>query len=163
MTQPDVTPESLDGPAGRLLLAELDEDLNQRYGDDETVDVHAAQFLPPDGIFLVVRENGQLRACGGYRRIAPDTAEIKRMYVRPDARGKGLARLVLTRLEEAAAAAGYTQLWLETGLAQPEAMALYESSGYARIAAFGQFAWAPDQRCYGKVLAATRSNRAPLS
>ena len=160
---PDVTPEALDGPAGRELLAELDQDLNVRYGDDETVTVHPAQFLPPDGIFLVVRQAGEPLACGGYRRIATDTAEIKRMYVRPQARGKGLARLVLARLEEAASAAGYSQLWLETGLAQPEAMALYESSGYRRIAPFGQFAWAPDQRCYGKVLEATPSNRAPLS
>ena len=155
---PDVTAESLDGPAGRALLAELDEDLSQRYGDDETVEVHPDQFLPPNGIFVVVREGGQPLACGGYRRIADDTAEIKRMYVRPAARGRGLARL-----EEAASAAGYAQLWLETGLAQPEAMALYESAGYQRIAPFGQFSWAPDQRCYGKVLASTPSSRAPLS
>jgi GNAT superfamily N-acetyltransferase len=160
---PDVTAESLDGPAGRELLAELDQDLNERYGDDETVNVHPEEFLPPDGIFLVVRDGEEPLACGGYRRIADDTAEIKRMYVRPQARGKGLARLVLARLEESAGAAGYRQLWLETGLAQPEAMALYESSGYQRIAPFGQFSWAPDQRCYGKVLAPTPSNRAPLS
>ena len=159
----EITPESLDGTAGRVLLAELDSDLDERYGDDETVSVHPEEFLPPDGIFLVVRDGEEVLACGGYRRIAADTAEIKRMYVRPQARGKGLARLVLAQLEESASAAGYAQLWLETGLAQPEAMALYESSGYQRIAPFGQFAWAPDQRCYGKVLAPTPSNRAPLS
>ena len=51
-----------------------------------------------------------------------------------------------------AAAAGYEQLWLETGGSQPEAIALYESAGYTPVARFGQYAWAEDQRCYGKSL-----------
>lgn len=163
MTQPDIAAEPMESRAGRLLLTELDTDLARRYGDDETVHADPAEFVPPTGLFLVLRVDDVPQACGGYRRIDDATAELKRMYVRPDARGKGLARLLLARLEQAAGAAGYRQLWLETGGQQPEAIALYESAGYEPVARFGQFAWAPDQRCYGKTLSATPSSRAPLS
>jgi GNAT superfamily N-acetyltransferase len=74
------------------------------------------------------------------------------MYVRPGARGHGIARALLAACEDAARALGYTELWLETGTAQPEAIALYTSSGYAPIARFGQFACVDDARHMGKVL-----------
>ena len=80
------------------------------------------------------------------------TAEVKRMYVAPAARGLGVARRMLARLEESAAAADAEAMILETGTAQPEAMALYESSGYARIENFGHYRWSPQNRCYGKLL-----------
>lgn len=163
MTAFHVRPEPMDGPVGRRLLAGLDADLNARYGDEETVDTHPDEFCPPDGLFLVLWADGEPQACGGYRRIDARTAEIKRMYVRGQARGRGFARAVLAALEAAAADAGYTQMWLETGLPQPEAMALYESAGYTPVAPFGQFAGYPDQRCYGKELASRPSSRAPLS
>ena len=163
MADPDIVAEPLDGPAGRELLDELDDDLERRYGDGEAVHAAPGEFLPPDGLFLVLRVGGTPVACGGYRRVDEQTAELKRMYVRPDARGKGLARLMLARLEHAAMQAGYVQLWLETGGEQPEAIALYEASGYVPGASCGQFAWAPDQRCYGKVLSPRPSSRAPLS
>ncbi|MPZ72055.1 MAG: GNAT family N-acetyltransferase [Nitriliruptorales bacterium] len=158
-----ITAEPLDGPAGSELVAELDADLERRYGEGEAVHTDAHEFVAPDGLFLVLRVDGRPQACGGYRRIDDTTAELKRMYVRPEVRGTGLARQLLAGLEEAAAAAGYEQLWLETGGSQPEAVALYESSGYGPIARFGQYAWAPDQRCYGKVLEPRRSSRTPLS
>lgn len=144
--------EPLDGPAGSILLRELDEDLAQRYGDDDPVDADAEEFLPPAGAFVVAYVEGSPQACAGFRRIDHATAELKRMYVRPTGRRSGLARQLLTALEAAAADAGYTQMWLETGLSQPEAIALYESSGYTPVASFGQFSWAPSQRCYGKVV-----------
>ena len=148
----DLRFEPLDGPAGRALLAELDADLAERYGDDEPVAATPSQFLPPGGAFAVVYIDGEPQACGGYRRIDDTTAELKRMYVRPRARGHGLARRLLAALEVAAAHAGYRHLWLETGLSQPEAIALYESAGYTPVASFGQFARAPSQRCYGTAL-----------
>ena len=152
-----------DAPA-RELLAELDDDLTRRYGPGDPVRAVAAEFEPPDGLFLIAFDRGWARACGGYRRIDAATAELKRMYVRPQARGTGLARLLLATLERAAHDAGYQRLWLETGMSQPEAMALYESAGYRPIPAFGQYAGADDQRCYGKALGPlTPSSRAPLS
>ena len=72
----------------------------------------------------------------------------------PERAALGLARRLLARLEESAAAAGAEAMVLETGTAQPEAMALYESSGYARIENFGHYRWSPQNRCYGKPLAA---------
>ena len=86
------------------------------------------------------------------------------MYVRPARRGSGLPRRLLAHRETAARQAGYRQLRLETGLSQPEAMALYKSAGYRAIPAFGQFSHEPDQRCYAKSLeGSSRSSRAPLS
>ena len=146
-------PDRLDSPIGIELLAELDADLLCRYGDgDEPVHAPVDAFIPPHGLFLVAMSHGEAVGCGGFRPHAGDVAELKRMYVRPQARGRGLARHLLGALEGAAARAGYRELWLETGLSQPEAIALYESSGYQPISSFGQYAGAPDQRCYAKVL-----------
>jgi len=75
------------------------------------------------------------------------------MYVAPQARGRGLARSMLSHLERTAAAAGARVMVLETGSAQPEAIALYLSSGYTRIESFGHYKWSPENRCFGKRLA----------
>jgi ribosomal protein S18 acetylase RimI-like enzyme len=74
------------------------------------------------------------------------------MYVTPEARGRGVARAVLAALEEAARTRGYAALRLETGLSQPEAIALYTSSGYAPTAPFGPYAPYPNARFYAKDL-----------
>ena len=96
---------------------------------------------------------------GGWR-FRPDvrelggsvSAEIKRMYVVPPAQRRGLARAVLAHLEATAAAAGADTMVLETGLEQPEAIALYESSGYDAVTPFGYYQDSPLARCYGKRL-----------
>jgi ribosomal protein S18 acetylase RimI-like enzyme len=80
------------------------------------------------------------------------TAEVKRMYVAPDARARGIARTMLAHLERASVEAGAEAMILETGTAQPEAIALYESSGYAAMERFGHYAWAEGNRCYGRML-----------
>ena len=74
------------------------------------------------------------------------------MYVAPAARARGVARRILAHLEQTAAETGFGAMILETGTAQPEAMALYESSGYTRIPSFGYYKDAPLNRCYGKPL-----------
>ena len=154
----------LDAPAARPLVAELDADLARRYDDDTPILAPPDEFLPPGGLFVLATVDGKPMACAGFRRVDDATAELKRMYVRPAARGKGLARRLLAHLEQQAVQTGYTELWLETGLEQPEAIALYISAGYRPIPPFGQFSSEPDQRCYAKSLrAGTPSNRAPLS
>jgi GNAT superfamily N-acetyltransferase len=80
-------------------------------------------------------------------------AEVKRMYVAPAARRRGLARAVLAHLEETAAQAGAEVMVLETGTEQPEAIAMYERAGYERVDGFGYYTWSPKSRCYGKRLA----------
>lgn len=152
MASLEIRRESFDSPAAAQLLAELDADLAGRYGDGEQVLAEAHEFEPPAGEFLVLYVDGVALACGGYRRLDEETAELKRMYVRPAGRRQGLARKVLAQLEADAAKAGYRQMWLETGMPQFEAVSLYPSAGYTPIAAFGQYSWAPDQRCYGKSL-----------
>jgi GNAT superfamily N-acetyltransferase len=83
-------------------------------------------------------------------------AEIKRMYVAPEARGRGVARALLAALEQAARDRGYDVLRLETGLSQPEASALYTSSGYAPTEPFGYYARFPNARFYARLLAPER-------
>jgi GNAT superfamily N-acetyltransferase len=81
-----------------------------------------------------------------------ESAEIKRMYVSASARGLGLARAMLAHLEQSARAAGAEVMVLETGLAQPEAIALYESSGYRPIPGFGFYKDAAMSRCFARLL-----------
>ena len=98
-------------------------------------------------------------ACGGWRahepgpEFAEGDAEIKRMYVVPVVRGRGLSRLLLVELERRAVAAGRRRLVLETGIRQPEAIGLYRSSGYSEIPRFGVYRCDPRSRCFGKLLA----------
>ena len=95
-------------------------------------------------------------ACGGWRHVAgePGLAEVKRMYVADGYRGRGLSRVILAELEARALAAGVRRLRLETGTRQPEAIRLYESSGYVRIENFGVYRDHAGSRCFGKDLTA---------
>jgi GNAT superfamily N-acetyltransferase len=77
---------------------------------------------------------------------------VKRVYVVPSARRSGLARVMLAHLEETARAAGADVMILETGTAQPEAVALYESAGYQAVEPFGHYRWSPLNRCFGRRL-----------
>jgi GNAT superfamily N-acetyltransferase len=92
-----------------------------------------AVFAPPAGAFVVVHEDGRPVAGGGVKRLGEGVAEIKRMYVVPDARGRGVARRLLRALEDEARALGYARVRLDTGAEQPHARALYESAGYREI------------------------------
>jgi GNAT superfamily N-acetyltransferase len=144
-----VVDEPYDGPSARALVAELDEDLSRRYGSGDPVQAHADEFAPPTGRFLVVYLDGDPVACAGVRLLEPGTAELKRMFVRQAARRRGVARTLLAACEEAASQLGYTRLWLETGVQQPEAIALYEAAGYQPVPRFGQYKDSPSSRYYG--------------
>ena len=90
-------------------------------------------MAPPGGTYLVIYEDGRPVAGGGIKRLPDGAAEIKRMYVVPEARSRGLARVLLGALEDAARSLGYDRVRLDTGPRQPHARALYESVGYAPI------------------------------
>ncbi len=98
---------------------------------------------------------GEAVACGALRPLGDGVAEVKRMYVVPAWRGRGVSKVVLAGLEDAARARGWTTLRLETGPRQPEAIALYEGAGYRAIPAFGAYVDSPDAGCslyYERVL-----------
>lgn len=111
-----------------------------RYGGEgDTAPIDTGEFVAPGGHFVVAYLGNQPVGMGGWRRHGTE-AELKRMYVRDAYRGRGIARAVLAELETSAADAGITRLILETGLVQPEAIALYRSAGYTDIPAYGFYA-----------------------
>lgn len=127
-------PEAQPG-AGLLadMVAEIVDLYGRSDGHERGYGVTPEQLRPPEGEFLLLWEDGEAVACGGLKRLNPETAEIKRMYVRPGARSRGHARQVLLGLEEVARGLGYERVRLDTGRLQPHARALYEAAGYGRI------------------------------
>jgi GNAT superfamily N-acetyltransferase len=144
--------EPYDGPVAEGLIAAVQQEYVSRYGGPDESPVDPREFVPPDGRFFVGYLDAVPVATGGLRRVDDDTAEIKRMYVVPEARGRGLSRLVLARLEEEAREMGAARVILETGSKQPEAISLYETSGYERIEGFGHYKCEPLSSSYGKTL-----------
>ena len=142
---------SYDHPDAVALIAEVQQEYVVRYGEVDGTPVDAGEFAPPRGLFLVAYVDGTPAACGGWRAHGTDV-ELKRMYVAPAFRGRGLARAVLAALERTAVEAGHRRVILETGQRQPEAIALYESSGYEPVPRFGYYAEAPEAVHLGKVV-----------
>src|SRR6201995_2860004 len=121
------------------LIEEVQQEYVVRYGGPDGTPVDSAEFTPPFGLFLVGYVDGAPVACGGWRSHGTD-AEIKRMYVVPAARHRGLARQLLAELERAAAAAGHQRTLLESGSAPPGGIAPHPSSAYPPSAPFGHYA-----------------------
>jgi len=165
-----ITEEPYDGDVAAGFVAELLQELNERYADadaaaveedvelpdddDYLAEVTPAMVQPPHGVFLVAWLDDAPGACGAVKPLDsdPSIGEIKRMYTRPTARRRGLSRAILEALERRARELGYRRLQLETGTQQPEAMALYESHGWHRIEPYGHYRDAPDSVCFAKAL-----------
>jgi GNAT superfamily N-acetyltransferase len=131
---PEVRRVRFDDEAVGPLLVGLGQEYAVRYGAiDELQHAATAEFEPPDGGFFVIVENGETVAGGGYRRLTDETCEVKRLWTSEAYRRRGLAGIVLDAIESSAAQAGYGVVWLETGPAQPEAVAFYERRGYRPI------------------------------
>jgi putative acetyltransferase len=146
-----------DTDVGRLVRM-LYDDLNVRYdeeddgGEDWWAEVTAAKVAPPDGVFLVALWEGEAVGCGAVKRLDATTGEVKRMYTAPAGRRRGVARAVLTRLQDEARSLGYSALQLETGGPQHEAVALYDSDGWTRIPPYGRYSDDPRSICFRKDL-----------
>jgi GNAT superfamily N-acetyltransferase len=138
---------------GRALIAAAVAELAERYDGDQDPAVELDDLVPPRGAFLVARLDGEPVGCGGLRTLEPGAGEIKRMYVAPSVRRRGVGRALLAGLEEAARDLGWKALRLETGLRQPEAIALYQDTGYERIPDYGHWAGEPLTVCFEKPLA----------
>ncbi|RKN37770.1 GNAT family N-acetyltransferase [Streptomyces hoynatensis] len=176
----DILTRGFDHPDARRLNDLVQAEYAARYGDEgDVTPLEPGMFAPPRGRYLLAYDaGGRPVASGGWRarNAGPGSegddadggddgegdgnyrdgdAEIKRMYVAPEARRAGLARRILALLEEDARRAGRIRMVLETGIAQPEAIALYESSGYLRLPEaekFGVYRFSRTSRCYAKPL-----------
>jgi GNAT superfamily N-acetyltransferase len=151
----------LGDPVARALVLRMWSEICERYripapcGEDSALPT--GSFSEPEGIFLVGEIDGVGVACGGLRPCEEGpagTGEVKRMYVDPQERGRGLGRVLLAALEDEGRRLGYDRLWLETGTAQPEALRLYETSGWTPIAKYGEYKDESDSRCYQRVIGA---------
>lgn len=133
------------------LVSLLDEELAIRDGKDHGF-YH--QFNGIAGIknAIVLFQNGRAIGCGAFKPFDGTSVEIKRMYVLPEARGSGAAGKILAGLESRAKNLGFKKAVLETGLKQPEAIGLYQKSGYIRIENYGQYAGIENSVCFSKDL-----------
>ncbi len=134
-------PAAVDAGEGGALASAMREEMAALYDgldleDERMPRAGAAELGPPGGTFLVGWRGGEPVCCGGVKRLDDSACEIKRMYVVPQARGRGVARALLGALEDAARSLGYTVARLDTGPRQPDARHLYESTGYVAIENF---------------------------
>ena len=132
-------PADAASPPASDLLAAMVEEMVPLYGRidvPEAPSATAADFSPPGGVFLVGYEDGTPVCGGGLKRLDEEAAEIKRMYVVPELRGRGIARELLVALEDAARALGYAIVRLDTGAKQPWAEKMYRDAGYREIGNF---------------------------
>jgi ribosomal protein S18 acetylase RimI-like enzyme len=128
-------------PPASDLLAAMHAELVEAYDDAGRLDnppLLPAELRPPTGAYYVGYEGSLAVAGGGLRPLGEGVAEIKRMYVRPEARSRGVAAALLRTLEDAASAMGYTCTRLDTGPKQVTAQRLYRAAGYAEIAAYNE-------------------------
>lgn len=152
-----ITTEDPRDPIPTRLIAELSAELAGRYpnmyGGDGSGAFKPADVAIPRAGFVVAWDGTEAVGCGALRPMDEEGyAEVKRMYVQPPMRRKGISRLILAALEDMARGFNYHSVRLETGTRNPEALSLYESSGYRRIDCYGIYVNEPLSRCFEKTL-----------
>jgi ribosomal protein S18 acetylase RimI-like enzyme len=145
-----ISPDDPIGEIARKLIHDLCAEVSARYGTPPSP-FSLSEAAMERTIFLIARLDKEPVGCGAVRCIDEGTAEVKRMYVAPAGRRRGIARRILAELERSAVDFGYRAIRLETGILQPEAQRLYESCGYKRIGAFGHYVGNQTSVCYEKV------------
>lgn len=152
MSEIRLTIEDVAAPLARMLFGELDQDLLARYSASS---VHGLVQDPDAQVptfFLVAWFSEEPVGCAALVDLGAGSAELKRMFVRTRFRNQGIARQLLSAIEDKARELGYREIRLETGKRQPEAVGLYESSGYGEIPRFGPYVDDPESVCYAKAL-----------
>jgi GNAT superfamily N-acetyltransferase/DNA-binding transcriptional ArsR family regulator len=157
-TDPELMPDDVeisdcapDERVAMLLVHAQWAELSARYGepDPEPSSIRdPSAFVAPTGAFMVLRVAGEAAGCGGFCRYEDATAELKAIYVSPLQRGHGYSRFIVEALEARAVGLGYRAVRLETGDAQPEAIALYTRLGYSRIPRYGMYRDSPRSVCF---------------
>ena len=145
-----ITPEHPATPDATALIAELDAHLEPLYPSESRHGFSVQKLIADSVAFFVIRVDGAPAGCGGIKLFGADYGEVKRMYVRPQFRGLGLAKLLLEHLTDYAKSHKVGILRLETGIHQHAAIGLYERSGFQRIPPFGEYRDDPVSRCYEK-------------
>ena len=153
-TEVNIRREHMLSPVVQQLIGALNAELDARYPEEGAnhFRLDPEELVDGRGAFVVAYLDGQPVGCGAVRRIEPTVAEIKRMYVAPTARGRGVGRHVLRELEAEAQRLGATRLVLETGPRQPEALALYSRAGFVEIPNFGEYVGCELSVCMAKEL-----------
>jgi len=146
--------ELFDSADARRLVGALDAELSLLYEPEQRFgpNLKPEHVSPGVGTFLLARAGERAIGCGALRLLDPTTGEVKRMYVEPDVRGRGVARQILARLESAATELGIRRLVLETGIHQVEAIALYSRAGFRPTPCWGEYAGTPTSVCFEKLL-----------
>jgi len=149
-----VAAEPFDSRDARRLVAALDSSLTELYPPEQRFgpNLKAAHLEDGRGTFVVAREGGRAVGCGAIRLLDPITAEVKRMYVEPEDRGKGVGWAVLASLEAAARQLGAQRVVLETGVYQEAAISLYRRAGYTAVDCWAEYASSPTSICFEKNL-----------
>ena len=145
-----INTESVDSPGAQSLIFAAQDELDRRYGpaDTDLGELHSHDLRPPRGVFIVARENGHLAGGVALRSVGEASlhlGEIKRLWVRPDLRGRGVAHLLMDRAQAEARELRMVQLLLETGEKQPEALSFYLKTGWSRIGNFPDGLWSYPQ------------------
>jgi len=150
----EIRRENLLSPVANSLIQSLNAELSQRYPEEGAnhFRLDPEEVAEGRGAFYVAYRDGQPVGCGAVRLLDASTAEIKRMYVMPAARGRGIGWALLDSLESDARRLGARLLVLETGERQAEALALYARAGFFRIPAFGEYMGSPLSVCMVKTL-----------
>jgi putative acetyltransferase len=146
--------ESLDSVVANSLIEALNADIEARYPEPESYhwDLDPDEVAPGRGAFLVAWLDDVAVGCGAVRLLAPAEAELKRMYVAPEARGRGIGGALVRALEGEARALSVKRLLLETGERQIEALAVYTREGFIRIPKYGEYVDSEFSVCMGKDL-----------
>lgn len=148
-----ISRERPDSPDARELIAELEAALNPLYAAESRHGYSVEKLIQQNVAFFVIRYDDEPAGCGGIQLFSDEYGELKRMYVRPKFRGKGLAKRMLLHLENFARENSVMLLRLETGVHQREAIALYEKCGFAPIPPFGEYVNSADTSlCFKKTL-----------
>jgi GNAT superfamily N-acetyltransferase len=146
--------EDIGSDVASALIRALNQELSARYQEPGAnhFRLDREEVAAGRGAFFVAYAGAISVGCGAIRRLDFDTAEIKRMYVHPFARGYGVGRMLLNELEAEARTLGVKRVVLETGARQPEALALYSRAGFSRIPAFGEYRGSALSVCMGKAV-----------